>query len=221
MSEVIKTAETTRKAQEQAARTTQTGVESTPRATRETAGQTAQAAETAADRAKQAGHSITETVAETASAAADISTQAAASGRDAILMGMRTAAGVGGKVAAIGFGRGHHLLRSTVQALDIYTDATERSAERVQALVSSAMAWTRGVQKIQHAWLEMIDHSMERAAHRPQDLLRCKTLVEAAEVQRDLYTEAVNYAFESSSRLLELASRAAQDAVKPLQSKHH
>jgi phasin family protein len=112
-------------------------------------------------------------------------------------------------------------LRSTVQALDIYTDATERSAERAQALVSSAMAWTRGVQKIQHAWLEMIDHSMEGAAHRPQDLLRCKTLVEAAEVQRDLYTEAVNYAFESSSRLLELASGAAQDAVKPLQSKHH
>jgi hypothetical protein len=173
-----------------------------------------------AEQIKQASQAITETVAGTASAAADVSAKAAASGREAILLGMRTAAGVGGKVADMSFGRGHHLLNSTVRALDIYADATERSAERVQALMSSAMVWTRGIQKMQHAWLEMIDHSVKRAAHRPQDLLRCTTLVEFAEVQRDLYTNAINHAFESSNRLLEVASRVAQDAVRPLQSQH-
>jgi hypothetical protein len=202
MSEAIKTAEQTRKAQDQASRATQSGGETASSATKAAAGQT---------------DHVTESV---ASAAADVSSKAAASGRDAMLFGMRTAAGVGGKVADISFERGHHLVNSTVQALDIYADATERSAERVQALMSSAMVWTRGMQKMQRAWLEMIDHSMERAAHRPQDLLRCKTLVEVAEVQRHLYTAVIDNALESSSRLFELASGAAQDAVRPLQSQH-
>jgi hypothetical protein len=40
-------------------------------------------------------------------------------------------------------------------------------------------------------------------------------------VQRDLYLDTINHAVESGSRLLELASRAAQDAVRPLQHGHH
>jgi hypothetical protein len=76
----------------------------------------------------------------------------------------------------------------------------------------------RGLQSMQHAWLEMLDHSIENAAHKPQDLLRCKNMIELAEVQRDLYIDAINYAFESTGRLLDLAGRTAQDAVRPLRS---
>jgi hypothetical protein len=119
------------------------------------------------------------------------------------------------------FDRGQKMLSSAAQAMEIYTDATGRSAERMQALVSSAMIMGRGIHKMQHAWLEILDRSMDQAAHRPQDLLRCKSMVELAEVQRDLYTDAVNRAFESSTRLLELAGRTAQDAVRTLQAAHH
>ena len=80
------------------------------------------------------------------------------------------------------------------------------------------MTMGRGMQTMQHAWLEMLDHSMEHAAHKPQDLLRCKNLVELAEVQRDLYLDAVNHMFESTSRLFDLAGRTVQDAVHPLRS---
>jgi hypothetical protein len=136
-------------------------------------------------------------------------------------MGMRTAAGVGGRVADINFGRGHHLMNSAAHAMDIYREASERSAGQVQALFTSAMTFGRGVQQMQHAWLEMMDHSMEHAAHKPQDLLRCKNLVELAEVQRDLYLDAINHAFESTSRLLDLAGRTAQDAIRPLHTRTH
>jgi hypothetical protein len=51
--------------------------------------------------------------------------------------------------------------------------------------------------------------------------LRCKNIIELAEVQRDLYIDALNHAFESTSRLLDIASRTAQDAVRPLQSHAH
>jgi hypothetical protein len=48
--------------------------------------------------------------------------------------------------------------------------------------------------------------------------LRCKNATEVAEMQRDLYLDAINHAFESTSRLLDLAGRTAQDAVRPLRS---
>jgi hypothetical protein len=172
----------------------------------------------AADRAIAASQSITETVAETANAAANMSSKAAEQSREVLMIGVRTAAGVGSRVADINFGRGHHLLASAAHAMDVYRDASERSAERVQALFSSYMTFGRGLQHMQHAWLEMLDTSFENAAHKPQDLLRCKNIVELAEVQRDLYIDAINHAFESTSRLLDIAGRTAQDAVRPLQS---
>lgn len=206
---------------DQTAKTSQPAVDATSRIAKDSINETGRAMKNGADEATDAGQSLTETVAETASAAIDMSTKAAERSRDVTLMGMRTVAGVGSRVADIGFGRGHHLMSSSARAMDIYRDASERSADRIQALFSSAMMMGRGLQTMQHAWLEMIDHTMEHAAHKPQDLLRCKNIVEVAEVQRDLYVDAINHAFESTSRLLELGGRTAQDAMRPLQSHPH
>lgn len=221
MSETMKTADATKKATDQTARSGQATMDAAGRTTKDAINETSQVAQNATDRARAAGQSMTETVAETANAATNLSTKAAEQSREAMMMGMRTAAGVGSRVADISFGRGHHLMASAAHAMDIYRDASERSAERVQALFSSAVTLGRGLQSMQHAWLEMVDHTMENATHKPQDLLRCKNLVELAEVQRDLYVDAINHAFESTSRLLELAGRTAQDAVRPLQSRAH
>ncbi len=221
MSETSKPAETTKKVTDQMARSSQASMETAGRATKDTISETSQVAQNGVDRAKEAAQSITETVAETANAAANMSSKAAEQSREVLLMGVRTAAGVGSRVADINFGRGHHLLASAAQAMDIYRDASERSAERVKALFSSYVTFGRGLQDLQHAWLEMVDHTIENATHKPQDLLRCKNIVELAEVQRDLYIDAVNHAFESTSRLLDIAGRTAQEAVRPLQSHAH
>jgi hypothetical protein len=218
MSETTKTAETTKRATDQAARSSQASIDTASKATKDTISEASNAMQNGADRAKDVAQRMTETVAETAQAATTMSTKAAEQGREVIMLGVRTAADVGSRVADINFGRGQHLMSSAAHTMDIYRDASERSAERVQALFSSAMAMGRGLQTIQHAWLEMIDHTMEHAAHKPQDLLRCKNMVELAEVQRDLYLDAVNHAFESTSRLLDLAGRTAQDAVRPLRA---
>jgi hypothetical protein len=218
MSETTRTGEATKRATEQAARPSQAGIEAASKATKDAINETAQVAQDGAAHAKEAAQSITETVAETAQVAATLSSKAAEQGREAMLMGVRTAAGVGSRVADINFGRSRDLMSTAMHTMDIYRDASERSAERVQALFSSAMMMGRGLQTMQHAWLELIDHTMEHAAHKPQDLLRCKTIVELAEVQRDLYLDAINHAFESTSKMLDLAGRTAQDAVRPLRS---
>jgi hypothetical protein len=145
-------------------------------------------------------------------------TQVKEAAQDVAQTVVEAAAGVGSQVVDIGLDRGHRIVSSAMHAMDIYREASERSTERVNALFSSAMTLSRGLQTLQHAWLEIVDQTMEQAAHKPRDLLRCKTIVEVAEVQRDLYLDAVNHAFESTSRLLEMAGRTAQDAVRPLRS---
>lgn len=217
MSDTSKAAEATKKANDHLSRSGQAAAEAAAKSTKAAMHESNEVGQHAADRAMAASQSMTETVAETAHAAASMSSKAAEQSREVMMMGVRTAAGVGSRVADMSFGRGHHLLASTAQAMDIYRDASERSAERVQALFSSCMTFGRGLQHMQHAWLEMVDTTLENAAHKPQDLLRCNNIVELAEVQRDLYIDAINHAFESTSRLLQIAGRTAQDAVRPLQ----
>lgn len=218
MSETAKTADFSKKVTDNAARSGQAALDTAARVTKESMTDAANVAQNATDRARAVGRNMTDTMAETAHAATNLSSKLADENRDTMTMGMRTAAGVSGRVADISFGRGQRLLSSTAQAMDIYRDASERSAERVQALFSSAMTWSRGLQRMQHAWLEMVDNTMGNATHKPQDLLRCKNIVELAEVQRDLYLDAINHAFDSTTRLLDIAGRTAQDAVRPLQS---
>ena len=221
MSETTKTAETTKRAAEQTARPSHAAVETAGKAAKDTM------QETSTHRAgqygsRQGGRSPHDRNGrETAGAASDLSSRAAEQSRDMLLMGVRTAADVGCRVADISFGRGHHWLASTTQAMDIYRDASDRSAECLQALFSGYLTFGRGLQAIHHAWLEAADHTIESAAHKPQDMLRCKNVIELAEMQRDLYLDTLNHAFESTSRLLDIAGRTAQDTVRSMEARTH
>jgi len=221
MSETTKTAEATRKVSESATRAGHATVDAAGKATKDAVNEGAKAMEDGVDQARHAARVMTDSVAETADAATTMSSKVAEQGREVMMMAARTAAGVSGRVADISFGRSHRMLSSTATAMDIYRDASERSAERVHALLTSYMSLGRGLQQMQHAWLEKIDQRLEHAAHKPQDLLRCKNLIELAEVQRDLYLDTINYAVESGSRLLEMAGRTAQEAARPLQNGRH
>jgi hypothetical protein len=176
------------------------------------------AASDASHRAVDDTRKVAEATADSATRAADTGSKVASEGREVMLMGMHAAADVNGRLADTAFDRGHRILSHATHAMDIYRDTGERTASHVQALFTSYLTMSRGIQRMQHAWLEMIDHAAERAAHKPQDLLRCRSLVELAEVQRDLYVDAVNHALDASNTLLELASKTTQEAVRPLQN---
>jgi hypothetical protein len=221
MADTARPAEPAKKAQDSTTRASQAAIDTATKTAKETVSETEQMTQQVADKVHDIGQTVAGTVAETASAAAEISSKVADQGREAMMLGVRTAADVSGRIADIGFGRGHHLMTSAVQAMDVYRDAAERSADHFQALVTSCLTVGRGIQQIQHTWLELLDQSMGNSARKPQDLLRCSNVVELAEVQRDLYLEAVHSMFETSSRLLEMAARTAQDAVRPLQSSRH
>jgi hypothetical protein len=190
-----------------------------PRAAREALGQGEEMAQQAAEELRDASDTVAETVVRTADAAVEMGQRVAEQGREVMLLGVRAAAGMNGRIADAGYGRSHHLVGAAARAMEIYRDAGESTAENVQALFSASMTVSRGAQQMQHAWFELLDRAVNRATHKPQDLLRCKTLEQVAEVQRDLYLDAVNHALESGTTLLQLAAQTAQQALRPLQAR--
>jgi hypothetical protein len=182
------------------------GVRQAGRTVRETASRTAAWIEQSADELEDTGERIADTGTRTATAAVSASQRAAGHGRDILLTGTRAAAGMSGRIGSV------------VRAFDIYREAGETSSRHVHALVDSWLSLGRGIQQMQHTALQLFDRAAGQARHRPQDLLRVNSLEELAEVQRGLYLDAVNYAFDCSTRLLELATSGALAAIRPLES---
>jgi hypothetical protein len=194
------------------------GVRQVGRSAREGASRTEEWIERAAEDMEEAGESVAETGTHVAKAAVQTGQRVADQGRAVLLSGARAAAGVNSQLADAGYDSGRQLLGSAVRVFDIYREAGERSAHHLRALFDSWMSLGRGMQQIQHAALELADRAVGQAKHKPQDLLRVNSLEQWAEVQRDLYLDALNYAFDASTRVLELATSGAQEAIRPLRS---
>ncbi len=174
---------------------------------------------TAADETDEMMENVTETVSRTADAAVDITQRVADQGREVIWLGMRAAAGVNGRLADVGYGSSHRLLEQASRMMEIYGQASEATAENLQTLFTSWLSLGRGMQQMQQTWFSLLDRSVNDAVHKPQDLLRCKSLVEVADTQRELYVKAVERAVESGATLLQLAERVAREATGPLRSR--
>ncbi len=159
------------------------------------------------------GMSMTDTVVRTADAAADMAQRVAEQQREVIWFGVGAAAG---RLADISYGRGHRVLAQAARSLEIYGQASATTAETMQSLYASWMALARGMQETQRACLSLLDRATQNGGRRPQDMLRCKSLEELAEIQRDLYLDAVNQAVDSTTTLLQIAGRVTQEAIRPL-----
>jgi hypothetical protein len=171
------------------------------------------------DEAGAIGSSMADTMARSAEATVEVSQRVAEQGRDAVRLGVRTAGNVNGRFADASYARNHRALEATTRALEIYHEAAESSAEKVQTLVASWTTLGRGVQQMQLAYLQMLDRTLKGASHKPQDLLRAKSVEEFATIQRDLYIDTINHVFEANSILLQMVAGVAQDARPALQSR--
>jgi hypothetical protein len=194
-------------------------VDSTVRSSKEALGRTEDVLNRTVDEAGAIGSSVADAMARSAEATVDLSQRIAEQGREVVRFGMRTAGNVNSRFADTGYDRNQRALEATTRALEIYREAAESSAEKVQTLFASWMTLGRGVQHMQLAYLQLLDRTLKGASHKPQDLLRAKSLEEFAAIQRDLYLDTLNYAFEASSALLQMAAGVAQEARPTPQSR--
>lgn len=222
MSETTKKAQqATREGVQHAREATQASVDVGARAARESVTSAEDVLNRTADEARDIGVSVADTVARTTDAAVDITQRVADQGREVIWLGVRAAAGVNGRLADASYGRSHRVIGQMAHALEIYQQAAEGTTEHLQALFSSWTLLGRGMQELQHAWLEQLDRATERGVRKPQDILRCKSVDEVAELQRDLWVDGVKHAMDAGVTLLQIASRVTSEAMRPLQNRGH
>jgi leucyl-tRNA synthetase len=212
MSDTKRASQPAREGIEQVREAGKAAVDSTIRSSKQALGQAGDVLNRSVDAAGVIGSSTAATMARSAEATVDLSQRIAEQGRDVVRLGMRTAGSVNSRLADASFDRNHRVLESTIRALEIYREAAETSAERVQTLFASWATLGRGVQQIQLASLQLLDRTIKGASHKPQDLLRAQSIEEFAAIQRDLSLDVLNYAFEASSTLLQMAAGVAQEA---------
>ena len=177
------------------------------------------AANRAANETRQAGEQSGQAAQHSAEVVGLLASRAIEQGREGVRLGFRTVAEAQRPVAERGYAQGQQAVETAARVSEAYRQAAERTAEDLQAF---AVSWThllRGVQQWQHAYFDMAQRALQRFGNRPQELLRANSPVEVAQIQRDLYVEAVNSALTSSTTLLQLAGQIAQDTVRPLQER--
>lgn len=166
------------------------------------------------------GESVADTMARTTDAAVEMGQRAAEQSREVMLLGIRAAAGMNGRLADASYGASR-ALGATARVLKICQQAGDDTAEHLEALFSACLTMGRGMQQIQRTYLEMLDQTVNGAAHKQRDMVHCKSIEDIVELQRDLYLDAVNRAVGSSTMLLQIAMQTAQQAMRPLQARSH
>jgi hypothetical protein len=212
MSETKRMSQPAREGIEQVREAGKAAVDSAVRSSKEALGRAEDVLNRTVDEAGAIGSSMADTMARSAEATVDLSQRAAEQGRAVVRFGMRTAGNVNSRLADTSYARNHRVLASTTRTLEIYREAAESAAEKMQTLFASWTTLGRGVQQMQVTYLQLLDRALKGASHKPQDLLRAKSVEECAAIQRDLYLDTVNYAFEASSTLLQMAAGVAQEA---------
>jgi hypothetical protein len=168
---------------------------------------------------QRAGEATADVTARTAEAAVNLTRQAVERNRTIIQEGEQAAAEMGVRAMDAGYGHGRHMLTETAQVSDIYRGGAENAVEQMRGLFACWFTLGRGAREIQQAMLGELNRAVGRSWRKPHDLLHCRSMVEAAELQRDLYLDAMNYVVESSNLLLQMTGRTVQDAMRPLQGR--
>lgn len=95
----------------------------------------------------------------------------------------------------------------------------ERTAADVEALLSAAACCGRGVQEWQRGRMEDSRRALDQFGDRMQALARSRSLADVAEVQRDLYLDAMANLVQANMALFAGISKTAEEARRSLHQK--
>jgi hypothetical protein len=75
------------------------------------------------------------------------------------------------------------------------------------------------IEEIQRAWIDWFGQAVQTSTRVSQDLFRCTTLPQMAEVQRGYWTESLKSWMDGSARVLQATQRASADALRPIEQR--
>lgn len=169
---------------------------------------------------REVGGRAAETVAHGTPQTTETIQHTASQAQEEIAWGLRAVTALQNPLIEAGLAQAHRMADSAARIAAAYREAGERTAEDMQAILSSGAALARGVQECQRAWLDLAQQGTERMLRQRQTMLHTVgTPIAFAEAQRDFCVEMVKGLFTAQTTLLQLAGQIAQDAAEPLQAR--
>ena len=104
-------------------------------------------------------------------------------------------------------------------AADIFNETAQLSAEDVQVIATCSSIAAGGLGEMRHAWLEWISRNLRASARASQELMRCTTIEQVAEIQRGFVNETLDNLLKGSAQLLRISSRVSEDAARPIEDR--
>ena len=151
--------------------------------------------------------------------ALDASRRAAEEAGENAALGMKAMRDMQASFAEATLERTQRMMDIAAEVAAVYRDASQRTADDVQALMSSFHSIGGGVQQWQRAYLDWMAQSFERLTQKGQELARATSPLQLAEVQRDMLLGTLEGVVTANSHLLQLAAQTAQESVRTLQDR--
>jgi hypothetical protein len=97
-------------------------------------------------------------------------------------------------------------------------DETARTARDLTgAFANSYSVFADGIQELQHGYWRIVQQSVDIAANTPTEMMRCRTLTELSELQRDIFHKYLDGVVDANRTLMDVSVRVTGTAVRPLQ----
>ena len=101
-------------------------------------------------------------------------------------------------------------------AMTVYSDSTQKIVEDWQAVRASSAASVEALSEVRTAWMEWLTKVAHMNAEASQQLIRCRSVTQVAELQRDYVTTAMRNWLEASTKVLETTQHTSKEALRPL-----
>jgi hypothetical protein len=108
---------------------------------------------------------------------------------------------------------------SAREALTAYTDTVREAGGDLQTLGESSRVALSVVGELRTAWMGWARKAIRANVGATQQLIRCRSVREIAELQRDLVGTQMRELLDGSRQVLQVAERTAQKAVQPLDNR--
>ena len=110
--------------------------------------------------------------------------------------------------------------RETVMAAaEIYGETAQLTVQDMQAVATCSSIAAGGLGELRQAWMEWLGRNLRAGARASQEMLRCTTLEQLAEVHRNFLKESLDNLLEGSAQMLRISSRISEDAARPIEDR--
>jgi len=111
------------------------------------------------------------------------------------------------------------------EMVDAAADTTQRATGEVAraardltgAFANSYGVFADGIQELQHGYWRVVQSSFDLATSAPAEMMRCRSLTELSELQREIFTKYLDRVADANRTLIDVSARVAGQAVRPLQ----